>query len=512
MPYSVSLAEKIKAIHQFSGRLLAQQRITGVLLLSLLTLPTLAQTSPSLLDPNLTVRTVVAGLAQPTTMAFIGHNDFLVLEKASGKVLRVTNGSIAGTVLDLAVNSASERGLLGIALHPDFPETPYVYLYWTESTTGADSTVLGEVGLLGNRVDRFIWTGSSLTQDRNIIRLRAYQADFGQALRGNHDGGVLAFEEDPRGSRKARKRAGIGSFHDEDDLEKLYIFIGDVGRRGWLQNILTILPVPNDQFGGPEPDDTHLTGVVIRLNEDGTTPKDNPFYEYGAQVGGVVGANLQRIFSFGRRNSFGMAVDPYSGKLWLQENADDAFDEIGLIEPGSNGGWIQIMGPVSRIAQFKEIEVGRPGGLQQDRWPPTLIADTPHEALQRLYTVPESRYRDPEFSWKFAVAPAGIGFVKGRRLGRQYEGALLVGAARTTLANGYLFRFNLSKDRRQFDFSDARLADRVADNLDKFEITESETLLLGQGFGIGTDIKTGPNGNVFVVSLSNGAIYEISRR
>lgn len=454
---------------------------------------------PSVVDPNLTVRTVVTGLAQPTTMAFIGNNDLFVLEKASGRVQRVTNGTIAGTVLDLPVNSASERGLLGIALHPKFPQTPYVYLYWTESTTGADSTQLGEVGLLGNRVDRFIWNGSTLVQERNIIRLRAYQADFGQPLRGNHDGGVMAFEQNPNGT-------------NSNAPEKLYIFIGDVGRRGWLQNILAILPVPNDQFGGPHPDDTHLTGVVIRLNEDGTTPQDNPFYEYGAQVGGVVGTNLQKIFSFGRRNSFGMAVDPYSGKLWLQENADDAFDEIGLIEPGSNGGWVQIMGPVSRIAQFKEIEVARPGGLQQNRWPPSLIADAPHDALQRLFVTPESRYRDPEFSWKFAVAPAGIGFMKGNALGSQYDGDLFVGASRPTLMNGYLFRMKLREDRRDFVHTDQRLADRVADNLDKFEITESESLVFGRNFGVGTDIKTGPNGNLFVVSLSNGAIYEIARR
>ncbi len=457
-----------------------------------------AQTPPpSVIDPALAVRTLVTGLVQPTTMAFIGRNDILVLEKASGKVQRVTNGMIAGTVLDLHVNSASERGLLGITLHPNFPTTPYVYLYWTESTTGADSAVLGEVGLLGNRVDRFIWNGTSLSQERNIIKLRAYQADVGQPLRGNHNGGVLAFEESAQ--------AG--------GLKKLYIFIGDNGRRGWLQNILTpVLGGVNDQFGGPEPDDTHLTGVVIRLNEDGSTPQDNPFYEYGAQVGGVVGANLQRIFSYGRRNSFGMAVDPYSGKLWLQENSDDAFDEMGLVNRGSNGGWTQVMGPLSRIAQFKAIEIERAGGLQQIRWPPTLIADTPREALQRLFVMPESRYRDPEFSWKYAVAPAGIGFMKGRGLGEGYDGDLFVGASRPTLLNGYLFRMKLSENRRDFVHTDARLADRVADNLDKFEITESESLLFGKDFGVGTDIKTGPNGNLFVVSLSNGAIYEIYRR
>src|SRR5207302_8823997 len=88
-------------------------------------------TGPAMLDPNLSVKTVVNGLSQPTTMAFIGNNDFLVLEKNTGKVQRVINGAVQSTVLDLAVNSASERGLLGIALHPNFPANPGVYLYWT---------------------------------------------------------------------------------------------------------------------------------------------------------------------------------------------------------------------------------------------------------------------------------------------------------------------------------------------------------------------------------------------
>jgi aldose sugar dehydrogenase len=89
---------------------------------------------------------------------------------------------------------------------------------------------------------------------------------------------------------------------------------------------------------------------------------------------------------------------------------------------------------------------------------------------------------------------------------------MIVGAARDFLQGGTLFRFNLTTNRRQIAVIDPRLEDRVADNLDKFDITESESLLFGTGFGVGTDIHTGPNGNLFVVSLSNGAIYEIFRR
>jgi glucose/arabinose dehydrogenase len=241
--------------------------IMGMLLICLLAvIGERVEAQPTVVDPRLDVRTVVSGLNSPTTMAFLGEGDILVLEKETGRVRRVMNGSIQSTVLDLPVNFGSERGLLGIALHPDFPTNPGVYLYWTESTAGNDTSVLSETPLLGNRVDRFTWDGATLTLDENIIRLRAIQQDATNPVeRGNHDGGVLRFGPDG----------------------KLYIFFGDQGRRGQLQN----LPdgpfgpgQPDDQFGGPEPDDAHLSGVVLRLNDDGTAPADNPFFTFGHQL------------------------------------------------------------------------------------------------------------------------------------------------------------------------------------------------------------------------------------
>jgi glucose/arabinose dehydrogenase len=608
-------------------------------------------------DPNLAVRTVVSGLDQPTTMAFLASNDFLVLEKATGKVQRVVNGAIHSTVLDLAVNSGSERGLLGIALHPNFPTNPGVYLYWTESTTGTDTTVLANTPLLGNRVDRFVWNGTTLTQTENIIKLRALQPPFEREPtpdlgRGNHDGGVIQFGPDG----------------------KLYLYIGDVGRRGWMQNLVNGPYDPDDplfgtddNFGGPEPDDEHLTGVILRLNDDGSTPADNPFTDIGhvfiarldgaqetppvetasrgyaafflnedmtsltftATVSGIdftgtqtadpaddltaahihapgargvragvvwgfigqpfndtnptdtvvtpfasgvggsviskwdltegnnttlaaqlpsilagqsyinfhtrrfpggevrgqieenpeVTANIHKLFSYGHRNSFGMAFDPKSGNLWLEENGDDTFTEINRVEPGMNGGWIQVMGPIDR---FKQIETTMFGGnLQQSRWPPSNIAGTPAEALARLFMLPGAHYNDPEFSWKFEVAPAAIGFMNGRGLGPQYDGDLFVGAARPFLEGGFIWHFNLTGNRNMIAVDDPRLNDRVADNFNKPSATdpqanaqaivESESLVFGRNFGVGTDIRTGPNGNLFVVSLSNGVVYEIHR-
>jgi aldose sugar dehydrogenase len=455
---------------------------------------------PEVVDPDLEVSAAATGLDMPIQLAFIGKDDMLVLEKATGRVQRVVDGEVRGPVLDLAVNSASERGLLGIALHPKFRSNGYVYLFWSESRTGADTTTLDGVRLMGNRIDRFEWNGRALEFDRSILQFRAFQADADQAPRGNHNGGVLRFGPDG----------------------KLYAIVGDTGRRGQLQNLVDgpFGPgIPDDQFGGPEPDDAHRTGVIVRLNDDGSAPRDNPFFRVGRTMGGEVGANVQRLFAYGLRNSFGLAFDPLSGDLWEQENGDDSFSELNRVDPGMNSGWVQIMGPASRIAQFKAIETDptapQPNapngyfGLQQVRWPPTNIADTPEEALARMFMLPGAAFSDPELSWKFEVAPGGIGFLDSKRLGGEYSGDLFMGGARDLLEGGHLFRIELSGNRSGVDVDDPRLADGVADNVHKWEITESESLLFGRNFGVATDVQTGPDGHLYVVSLSKGTVYEI---
>jgi aldose sugar dehydrogenase len=464
------------------------------------------------LDPNLQVSTyVTTGLNQPIGVVFLGSGDALVPEKASGQIKRVIGGVVQpAPVLDLAVNSNSERGLLSVVLHPNFPATPDVYVYWTESSTGADTNVVANVPLLGNRVDRFLWNGSALTFDRNIVALRALQTDNVPVPghpgtnnlnpAGNHNGGVMRFGPDG----------------------KLYIFVGDVGRRGWLQNLpngpFLTAPFVDDTFGGPEPDDAHLAGAILRLNDDGTTPADNPFFAAGAAMGGEAGANIQKIFSYGHRNGFGMAFDPSSGALWEAEGGDDAFSELNRVTPGMNGGWIQIAGPLARFPQFKSIETLMfQRSLQQVRYPPTRLAYTATLARSRMLMLPGATYVDPEFSWKYEIAPAGATFVAGPVLGPEYDGSLWVGSGRSFEqlggTGGALYRFRLTPDRLHVDVSsDPRLADRVADNVTKFDPTESETLLIGRGFGTTPAIEQGPDGNLYVVSLTDSRIYRISRR
>ncbi len=479
----------------------------------------------TMVDPALAVATVATGLAQPIAMTFLGPDDLLVTEKASGQVKRITNGVVTGTVLDLAVNSSSERGLLGIARHPLFPATPWVFLYWTESSTGADTGNVAQVPLLGNRVDRFVWNGSTLVFDANLVRLRAFQEDPnlvtnpanpqsnpGPLQRGNHNGGVLKFGAD----------------------HKLYVILGDVGRRGWTQNNFAG-PIPDDQFGGPVPDDAHTTGVILRLGSSGPIPPDNPLFVFGALIealvggpaGTAIGTSIQRIYAVGVRNSFGMTFDPIAGHLWTTENGGRAFDEINRVDAGFNGGWIQTMGPLERVAQYKEIEVAAgiggsgPVGLQQLRWLATNIADTPAEAASRMVPLPLLQYTDPQFSWKHVTPPAGLGFIGGTALGNEYCGDLIVGSAvfrpvaapPSVMANpGHLYRFRLNAARTDLVFSDPLLQDRVADNTGRDDWqSEQGSLLFGTDFGIVTDIQTGPDGNLWLVGTSSGTIRKIHR-
>jgi glucose/arabinose dehydrogenase len=213
-----------------------------------------------------------------------------------------------------------------------------------------------------------------------------------------------------------------------------------------------------------------------------------------------------------------MAFDPYSGSLWDAENGDDSFSELNRVVPGMNGGWIQFAGPVSRISEFKLIETTMFGSaLQQVRYPPTRVAYSPALALTKLFMLTGAVYVDPAFSWRYEIAPAGAVFVNGDALGASNNGTLWIGSAVSNLptrpSGGSLYRLRITPDRLNVDVSaDPRLADRVADNLQKFDLTESETLQVGRGFGITPNIQQGPDGSLYVVSLSDNTIYRISRR
>ena len=182
---------------------------------------------PTLNDPNLQVETIVEGLSLPTSMAFIDNNNILVLEKEKGTVRLVSNGILQEEpVLEVNVDSRSERGLLGVTLM----DNDTVFLYYTETSQNGDQ--------LRNRVYKYQWNDEErlLVNPTLILDLPAIPGP-------NHDGGKLIIGPD----------------------NYLYAVIGDLNHMGKLQNIVN----------GPDPDDT---GVIFRINpEDGSPAPDNPF-------------------------------------------------------------------------------------------------------------------------------------------------------------------------------------------------------------------------------------------
>jgi glucose/arabinose dehydrogenase/plastocyanin len=451
-------------------------------------------------DPTLAVSTFASGLDQPTGIAFLGDGDALVTEKATGRVMRVHDGTLGDPVIDLAVNNFDERGLLGIALHPDFETTNFVYLYWTQRVSGAaaqsaapgaslgatpedpadllgdDSDQATEVPNLGNRVDRFTWDGSALTFDRNIVRLRSntLDKDTSGRIRGNHDAGPIAFGPD----------------------DKLYVTLGDQNLRGQLQNIAD----------GPPPDDATFTGVILRLDDDGTAPSDNPFYAQGTQMGGAAGANVQKIYAYGVRNTFGLTFDPKSGNLWETENGDDAYDEVNVFKPGANSGWIQLMGPPDRFDEWKKLETESKDGFDNPGFPPDKLAANADEAQARLFKLDGSAYSAPVLSYRYPPALTSVWLVRDDALGETSRDTAWFG----TVLTDSILRYPLAADGAGLAL-EGGLADKVDDNIAKGDLGESKDNVVGTGFGIITDIRQGPDGLLYVVSLSDGIVYRIGQ-
>jgi aldose sugar dehydrogenase len=387
----------------------------------------------TLVDPALQVELVTGGLATPTSMVFIGPDDILVLQKNDGRVRRVLNGVLLpAAVLDLPVHFSSERGLLGIALDPDFGNTRKVVLDYTESPTGADTSSAG-VTPAGNRLVRYTWDGTALVDPEPLLDLPATPGP-------NHNGGVILFGPD----------------------DALYAVIGDLNRNGRLENFPA----------GAAPDDT---GAILRVDRSGRTLADGPFFDPA-----VPDAPLGHLFAYGVRNSFGLAFDPLTGRLWDTENGPTSYDEVNRVVPGMNSGWEQIMGPDDRDPQGP--------------------AD--------LWMAPGAVYRDPEFSWVATVAPTSLAFADGPILGCGLMGDLLVADNNC----GQLYRFRLDAARDHLVFVSSFLQDRVADNGGATCVAEQGEILFGGGFGVVTDLEPGPDGRLYVVSLSGGAIYRIGPR
>jgi glucose/arabinose dehydrogenase len=247
----------------------------------------------------------------------------------------------------------------------------------------------------------------------------------------------------------------------------IYAVIGDVSAGGGMLD---------NQIPGKPPDDK---SVILRVDRDtGTALKDNPFF-YNNHTGDM--EKLQSYYAYGIRNSFGMDFDPVTGKLWITENGDDVYDEINIVEPGFNSGWHKIMGPIERT-NFT---------VQND-----------------LIMFDGAKYQDPVFSWYAPVGVTDIEFFNSAKLGDKYDRNLFVG----DINYGNLYFFEVNRDRTGLTFQDPRLFDLVADPVkEEGDVSELSSLILGEGFGRITDIETGPDGLLYILTYEDGKIYRITK-
>jgi len=371
----------------------------------------------NLFDDQFTVEEFVTGLDRPTSMTFVG-DDIIILEKNYGKVRLVRDGILQKEpILDVEVNSLDERGLLGItSIDSD------VYLYFTKAEHDGGPP-------LGNYIYKYTWNGEQLIDPVLVNSL--------PSMNPRHNGGSMIVDKN----------------------RNVYAVVGDQTTLYQPPEEYRILQ--NVPYG--KVDDTGIIlRVGINISEISPMQSQSPFDHY---------------YAIGIRNSFGITVDPVTGNIWDTENGEDTFDEVNLVLPKFNSGWVITMGPATT------------------------------EELSKIPQLENFTYSDPEFSWERPVAPTALTFVTSDKF-QKYKNDLLVGDCN----HGNIYRFELNQERTGFVFTDLALADLVVNTIQVDGEAKKEPMdeiLFGTGFGCITDLEFGPDDSLYVASISSGAIYRI---
>jgi glucose/arabinose dehydrogenase len=223
----------------------------------------------------------VTGFASATAFAETPDGRLLVAQQ--GGALRVVkNAALVSTaMLNVTVDSSGERGLLGVAVHPSFSSNGYVYVYYTSTET-----------TIHNRVSRFTASGDTASGEEKLIDLPTLSSAT------NHNGGAIHFGTDG----------------------KLYVGVGDNANGANSKNLSSPL------------------GKMLRFNDDGSIPGDNPFC--------TTNGNLAcAVWAYGLRNPFTFAVHPGTGRIHINDVGQGTWEEINLGSSGANYGWPDSEGP-----------------------------------------------------------------------------------------------------------------------------------------------------------------------
>ncbi|MCW5636914.1 MAG: PQQ-dependent sugar dehydrogenase [Rubrivivax sp.] len=227
----------------------------------------------------------VTGLANATAFAQAPAPDGRLFVAEQGGSLRVVkNGVLLGSpFVNLAVDATGERGLIGVATHPDFANNRLVYVYYTR--------INGT--LRNNRISRFVATGDVVTSPEQVL------LDLPNlSVASNHNGGALKFGADG----------------------KLYVGVGDNANGAFARDL------------------TQPFGKVLRMNDDGSPAADNPFFRTHPGWGAY-------IWAYGLRNPYTMAIQPGTGRVHINDVGQETWEEINLGAPGADYGWPASEGP-----------------------------------------------------------------------------------------------------------------------------------------------------------------------
>ncbi len=279
---------------------------------------------------NFKKTTILSGLEHPWSMAWLPDGTMLITERP-GRLRIVRNGQLQPTPVTGVpeVFAAGQGGLMEISLHPNFAENRFVYLTYAHGNAQQNRT----------RVARAKFDGKALSNLEVIFEVSPAKSGtqhFGSRIVWLPDNTMLLAIGD--GGNPPLK---IGGELSREQAQKL---------------------------------NSHL-GKIVRLNDDGSIPKDNPFVE-------TKNAN-PAIWSYGHRNIQGLTFDSENKRIWSTEHGSRGGDEVNLVEAGKNYGW-----PV--VTYSKEYTGGE---ISQQRSRPGMV--------------------DPKVVWTPAVAPSGLAFYNG---------------------------------------------------------------------------------------------------
>jgi glucose/arabinose dehydrogenase len=405
----------------------------------------------TLSDPNLKLELVTSGLDFPTTMEFLGPDDFLILEK-SGTVKRVTNGKVLDKpLLHVDVSEKDERGLLGIAVSekkknnsnntsiPNKDISHNVFLYYVMCNEKNEDCK--------NQIYRY-----GLDNKNNVLVNPKLLLSIPSFPDPAHIGGIIRIGPD----------------------EDLYVTVGG------FQNTGIPPTIKNKALNFEDGNDPDGRAGILRITQDGKPVNDGN--------GSIIGDNypLNLYYAYGIRNSFGIDFDPKTDKLWDTEIGPQFGDEINLVEPGFNSGANKIFGIWKNDGLDYKLKEGKSNKSKSKSF--VIVNETKPDDLVYLG---KGHYNLPKFIWDKTVVPTALVFLDSKSLGKKYQNDIFVGSVK----GGKLFHFELNTLRDDLILI-GNLSDRIA--TDKKEFGD---ILFAEGFNYITDLKVGPNdGYLYIVS------------